>query len=197
MCGIFGYYGLEPNQIKIRKLMMLADSRGGHAHGIVYRNKEGRRSIRGQGPMQNNKILNHLDNDLIIGQSRLASTHIFEPGMLQNVQPLIFNDMTIIHNGDFKDYQQIYSKYSYTPITSVDSEVIRCVLNNEGYQGLCDYLNQHNHAVVLLFNNNDIFLQRNNLPLFVEMTDSDFYFCSRQFEGAQPLAERKLIKLNL
>jgi asparagine synthetase B (glutamine-hydrolysing) len=196
MCGIFGYVGPSPDKALLRELAVLADERGGHGFGAHIAYPNGELTMRGMGRAETyiDSVLSaiHGKTSFVFGQSRLASSNIWEKNTLQNIQPIRIRGHVLVHNGNIDEYKELYRKYFYNPSTRIDSEAIIMTYLTSGLQALKALMRGRPHAYVLITPEGKLEFSRYKLPLFFRQDPNDqFYFCSKPFTRSKSLTEHE------
>jgi len=126
MCGLFGV--LPGNQEIVRDLMLLSDSRGKEASGLITLSESGvqiyKQPVRVSALIKQehaNKLLQQ-NNQAIIGHARLATNGQFNDN--KNNQPVQFGSFVGVHNGIITNTKALWRKLKLKPKLEVDSEVI-------------------------------------------------------------------------
>ena len=124
MCGIFGQItNKKINKNKIKKLAYHSAQRGIDSSGIIFENKGKYNVCRADYSIK--KLLNEFnpyDSNIILGHSRLITN-----GLHDN-QPVIRNDIGVIHNGIITNEKQVWEKLKSQKKYKIDSEVIIAIV---------------------------------------------------------------------
>lgn len=182
MCGIFGWKGNVPLELK-KEVAILASERGFHSFGYVDNSLKPKKFF---GELK--KQLNDIDLDCycLIGHQRLGTIGDLT---VNNTAPFSNNEIAFVHNGNIRDYKSLADSFNYTMTTSTDSEVLFPIIKNMAY-----HLIETPFAIAYI-NDEDIFLIRQGLPIFVKRTNDYTIFGSKEFSGSNKISELSLYKL--
>lgn len=204
MCGLYGAVSNNMLDVHlIKELAALAGRRGPDAHG--YYNGYDRHVARGlvkpheiltgnyypKKPEVGNIHIEHVHNrwhHMHIGHARLATVH--DVGTEDDIQPLIWNDILIAHNGSIYDYQRWKEEAQtagHTLKTSNDSEVLAYLISQSIIRNLRDRVDQvlemvdtqnHHALVVADLKTREIVLSAKNQHLYYKLYSDTLYWCS-------------------
>ena len=128
MCGVFGFItsdGSGPDVLRLRRLALITQIRGGHAFGLAWVGEDGDiQTFKRPGP-----AVKHLDElercrgaAVVIGHCRFA-TH-GPPTDNRNNHPHPAGAGFLVHNGVILNHQRLVQRYGLRPKTQCDSEVL-------------------------------------------------------------------------
>jgi len=192
MCGIFGHFGNSfPDESILTDIATKADERGGHGFGMAFGKPNWLATMHqnyrlAQDPSILGRIL-ALDNKpcVVFGHARLATSGEID-NRENDAQPLFLDMFHLVHNGNFPQYKESFAHYGHKPITSVDSEALLLEYVNGGMEFLKSF--DLPHALAIYDEHKDAaVLSNNELPLYLRIVGESVYFCSKPFEGAEPL----------
>ena len=209
MCGIFGINiskdsTIRPHYKKIlRSLFILSESRGKEASGFAINNGKEIRFLKTPFPasdlVNSNVFSKEIDNLLgkdstnftTIGHSRLVTNgyeHIND-----NNQPVIKNNLAVIHNGIITNCNELWNKYNdEKKLTELDSELIPTLLyrfnsNSNNFQNTLVSLYNEIYGMtsiaILGAEMNNLVLATNNGSLYyIQSNDkTGFIFASERY----------------
>ena len=201
MCGLFGYAGLyEADRASLKHLAELAATRGPHSHGWDWIDQNGGwEGYRGPGPATESLFsLENLTTKTIVGHSRLATTGTYAGGSpkLDDTMPFRAGEVSIVHNGNVREYVRIAREWKVDLDTGCDSEIIAHILDR--HRAMADDLYEaiartiqavddgRPFALIAITSDGEIAGAHRELPLYVANADEGTYFCSRRpmIEGA-------------
>lgn len=186
MCGIFG--SISTNKVdleNLKKLIKHSQQRGKDSSGLIYFQPDAYKIVRADYEII--KLEQHLDlssSRIVLGHSRLITN-----GLSDN-QPVVRNQIAIIHNGIIVNDEELWEKLSLTRQFKIDSEVIIALaeehLNNGGtLEDLSrTILNQCKGVIacaMLLPMHGKLLLFSNNGSLYVGKQDGSTYFASENY----------------
>lgn len=186
MCGIFGI--VSKNSISKKTLKILVEhsrQRGRDSSGLVYIKKDRYKIKRADYDIV--KLLsktNLYDSNIVLGHSRLITN-----GLADN-QPVIRDDICVIHNGIIVNDDAIWEKLGSERRFKIDSEAIAAiaenVLNNNGTfsdipKKVLDMCQGVVACALLLSKYGKLILFSNNGSLYVGYKENDIYFSSEKY----------------
>lgn len=173
MCGIWGFEG-KPDLETLKEAIIKADERGGHGYGFFGITKDGREHhLRCQGRVDVDIVLQiALKCVLGIGQSRLITS---SDKSLHNSQPLLSDQICLVHNGNILNHEQIFELFDYRPRTDLDSEaLIPMILNGSiDVDGAVIWIDKKSMRVSAY---------KMNMPLFSKQSKGSKYWCSKKWQ---------------
>ena len=186
MCGIFGIISDKKiNNSHLRELALHARQRGRDSSGLIYHNNDSYTIKRASYDIK--KLLNEqqsFDTKIIMGHSRLITD-----GLNDN-QPVIRDDVCVIHNGIVVNNDKIWKDIDLTRTLQIDTEVINGIvishLNQNG--AITDIANEvisrckgTVSCILLLAKKGKIILFSNNGSLYKGEIEDDIYFSSESY----------------
>lgn len=186
MCGIFGIISDKKiNNSHLRELALHARQRGRDSSGLIYHNNDSYTIKRASYDLK--KLLNEqqsFDTKIIMGHSRLITD-----GLNDN-QPVIRDDVCVIHNGIVVNNDKIWKEIDVTRTLQIDTEVINGIvishLNQNG--AITDIANEvisrckgTISCILLLAKKGKIILFSNNGSLYKGEIEDDIYFSSESY----------------
>jgi len=220
MCGIFGLTITSESALRARykgilkNLFLLSESRGKEASGFAINNGRELRYLRTPFPASvlvksrlfereiDNLLASEINHYTVIGHSRLV-TNGYEQ-FNENNQPVVKNDMAVVHNGIIVNNRELWKKYADEPkLTDLDSELIPTLVRRfyESEKNLHKSLSMLYHEIygmtsiaVLPFNFNNLILATNNGSLYyMESSGHEaFVFASERYILEKLIAESGL-----
>ncbi len=126
-CAVFGVYGHKQATYLTYLGLFSLQHRGQESSGIaIY--KDGKLEVyKGLGLVSqvfNKQILDYLQGEIAIGHNRYSTAGDKD---LKNAQPIVFQDIAIVHNGNLRNYEELKNLCASLNIsleTTTDSEVI-------------------------------------------------------------------------
>jgi glucosamine--fructose-6-phosphate aminotransferase (isomerizing) len=209
MCGIFGVSLTNESAIKqhyskiVATLFLLSESRGKEASGFAINNGKELRYLKSPFPasdlVKSTVFKREIDSLLnsrksfysTIGHSRLVTNGYEQYN--ENNQPVIKNNLAVIHNGIIVNDTELWKKFSdEKKLSGLDSEVIPTLLRRLLNQGdtlqtalsnLYKEIYGMTSIAVLPFENNNLILATNNGSLYYVNSEdnSAFVFASERF----------------
>lgn len=220
MCGIFGVTITKESSVRnhynriLKTLFLLSESRGKEASGFAINNGKELRYLKTPFPaseLVRSKVFDKEIENLIssekayytvIGHSRLVTNGYEQYN--ENNQPVVKNNMAVIHNGIIVNSGELWKKYADEPkLTDLDSELIPTLVNRfyRGEKNLHKSLCRFYHEIygmasiaMLPMNLANLILATNNGSLYyMESSKSDaFVFASEKFILEKLLSEKGL-----
>lgn len=204
MCGIFGYNSVRPigNKTKdiVDQLFLLSESRGKEASGCVLNDGNKINYFKAPIPASElikssiykkefSKFLNSNENyRSVIGHSRLVTNGSEDNS--QNNQPVVKDELILIHNGIVVNYEQLWEEVSNESIPELDTEVIpELIYHYKKDSNYLDSVVKTMNAIkgmtsIALMNStsNDLVLATNNGSIYYVFNDdvSEFIFASEK-----------------
>ena len=186
MCGIFGQVAKQKiNKAKLEKLVKHSEQRGVDSSGLIYYSNSSYKVDRADYNIE--KLLTKskpYDSEVILGHSRLITN-----GLGDN-QPVIRNNICVIHNGIVVNEKEVWNKISSERELKIDSEVIVAIASEYIDEGgkiseipnkvlsLCRGVVA---CALVIPNKGKIVLFSNNGSLYVGEDDTGIYFASENF----------------
>jgi len=192
MCGLFGFYskhGHTPNMTTLADVGLIAEERGRHAHGVIWRENGVLRHEKHVGRLS--RRLETLDATTnataVVGHTRHATTG--DPRVNANNQPLKVGGFVFAHNGVITNYKAILARFDIRPDTECDSEVIGHLFRRAGgsienrfrYAMSIVKPNATGIAVMAMIGDK-MLIYRDGKPLSVTVYEEGAYFCSYQLD---------------
>jgi len=190
MCGIFGQISKENiNKKNFKKLVKHSEQRGVDSSGLIYY-ENGKYNI-ARADYNIEKLLNKVkpyNSSIVLGHSRLITN-----GLGDN-QPVIKDDICVIHNGIIVNEKEIWEKLTIKREYQIDSEVI-VAITKEYLKNANDIAQLPNKILsickgvvacsLLLPKYGKLLLFSNNGSLYVGCIDDDIYFASEKYSLEQ------------
>lgn len=136
MCGIYAIFQKTGtlSSAQVYSMAKSAQVRGLDSAGIVFQaDKNISVKKRDFGSLELIKeTLNYRKSRFIAGHSRLVTNDVL------NNQPVIKNDLIVIHNGIITNYLEVWASIGLQPETELDSELIPTLFSHYKSQGLSD-----------------------------------------------------------
>lgn len=188
MCGIYGVFQ-KNNSLKKSDIISLANSaqvRGIDSAGIIYQTgNDINIKKRDFGSLALIKeTANYSKSCFIAGHSRLITNDV------SSNQPVINEDLIVIHNGIITNYMEIWDQIGLQPKTGLDSELIPALFSLYSSQGLtedeavkkifsvCEGIIS---AVLLAPRSNKVYLISNNGSLYYGYKEDSIFVASESF----------------
>ena len=136
MCGVYGIFQhsgiLNPNDVMW--LAKAAEARGVDSAGLIYQSgKNIQVAKRDCGSVELvRNTPNHRKSRFIAGHSRLVTNDV------SSNQPVVENDLLVIHNGIIANFQNAWKAIGQQPKTELDSEIIPVLFKHYRAKGLND-----------------------------------------------------------
>jgi glucosamine--fructose-6-phosphate aminotransferase (isomerizing) len=188
MCGIFGVIKAKPSaNAEIKKLANFSSRRGRDSSGLIIYTEAGYKVTKVDDKI--NRLLSRIDfskSNVVLGHSRLITN-----GLLDN-QPVVRENMAVIHNGIIVNEDEIWSRLSLSGInktTGVDSEVILGICTDhlskgEGIDTLPEKILAEAKGsiscAVIIPSRGKLLLFSNTGSLFWSSKNGDKYFASEE-----------------
>jgi len=122
MCGIFGIISKVPiNKREIKYLSTSIQKRGKDASGIMFYHSQKKAYFAKRSSERITNLLRKTQTkevNFLIGHSRLV-TNSYEDN-----QPIIRNNISVIHNGIIVNAEEIWEKLNINPFQKIDSEIL-------------------------------------------------------------------------
>jgi asparagine synthase (glutamine-hydrolysing) len=137
---------------------------------------------------QDSRIIKHLNSDLSVGHRRLAITGD------KGEQPITFNNISILTNGEFYDFEiikdEFYKKYNFK--TDSDAEILIPMYLEQEVGQLATQLNGEFVFIIVDLNKNEIIAARDrsgNKTLYYSNDERGFFLSSevKAFKSIQKL----------
>lgn len=200
MCGIFGMIGAFNKDMYIT-ISRLAEERGGHGYGIHVASKNQKFTIHSIGKIKEvesliTSIIKDQEHVKIIGHCRLASSDIFNPDNLENLQPIKVGsyDKLVTHNGSVTKYEEYKKTYRIRTKTTLDTEVLAYMILHD-LRGSHQVFNEE--PISIYFEKySSSYIYRNKLPLYLLETEGAVTYCSKYFEQSELIPDKRTIKIH-
>lgn len=178
MCGLWGFEG-KPNVNDLREIIRRADERGGHGYGFFGITKEGKHVYHVSHGRVNVDLLVTLAKGCVIGvgHSRLITGGDYQ---ILNSQPVVGDGIVLVHNGNIENHREIMRHYGYEPRTSLDSEALIPLIENE-MDHIC--LDAAFIAIKFTKYENQLIIYAKSLPLVSHTTQGTKYYCSKEWKN--------------
>lgn len=191
MCGLFGYFGFHCDGRKLNQLAKLAERRGPHAWGIAafWEYKE---PWIGRFTTTYSKTKEHAGGAMwakvVVGHCRLATTGKLS---VADTQPLEHSGVVVAHNGVIHRHRDLARLYEVELATDNDSELAAALMGGSlaGSDRALGVMGRAPFAM-LATDGHGLLAVSGGQPLY---TDGE-YFCSVEFEGAEPMLEGMVLK---
>ena len=186
MCGIFGQLSKSKiNEEKFNKLVKHSEQRGKDSSGLIYYQNNRYEIVRADYTIE--KLLKKTqpyDCQLVLGHSRLITN-----GLGDN-QPVIRNDICVIHNGIIVNEKEIWDQLGAERQYQIDSEIIVAIAELHLNQGgriseipskiftLCKGVIS---CALALPKYGQLVLFSNNGSLYTGYINEDIYFASERY----------------
>lgn len=186
MCGIFGQVSNDKiNVANLRQLALFAVQRGSDSSGLIFDSPKGYEVFRA------NSSIKALFDKSISKQASVAFGHsrLITNGLSDN-QPVIRNNMAVVHNGIVVNDGEIWPQLSVQRQYQVDSEVIVAIAEEylQSYdclEGVTDRILTMCKGVIAcalaLPDKGKLLLFSNNGSLFLGSIGQDKYFSSEKY----------------
>tara|TARA_B110000238_G_C16139017_1_gene445240 strand:- start:1624 stop:3444 length:1821 start_codon:yes stop_codon:yes gene_type:complete len=196
MCGVYAIFqdkGLL-RQDHVAHLAKTAQIRGVDSAGIVFQNGEKirvKKKDSGSVALVNDSP-EYKKSKFIAGHSRLATNGV------SNNQPVIKDDLIVIHNGIIANYLEIWKSLDLTPETELDSELIPVLFRLYREEGLSDtdvvakifdVCEGVISAILIEPSDNKVHLISNNGSLYYGFKDGALYVASESYPLTSILSE--------
>lgn len=190
MCGIFGQ--ISKSIVNKKNLLTLArhsKQRGIDSSGLIHLHNSSYKVDRTATDIE--KLLADVkpyNSNIILGHSRLITN-----GLNDN-QPVVKNDLCVIHNGIITNEKQIWKKLQNKKKLNIDSEVLVAIAdehlkNSESLLNLSDKILNFCKGIVacalIIPRLGKIVLFSNNGSLYVGFVGLDIYFASEKYALSQ------------
>ena len=188
MCGVYAIFQQKNGLLKkdVIHLAKTAQARGVDSAGLVFQERERVRvKKRDYGSVELIKDTpEYQTSDFIAGHSRLVTNDV------SNNQPVVKDDLIVIHNGIITNYLEVWASIGLKPETELDSELIPVLFNHFKQSGLND-----DDIVKEIFNvcegvisailiepkANKVYLISNNGSLYYGYKDTSIYVSSESY----------------
>lgn len=196
MNGLWGYVSKgKLNKNIIRHIISLASTRGPHAHGAVWFDKSTE--------WVQSKILGPVDSfiddyislkaQVMLGHTRLATSgDVYD---ITSIQPFIFGKRAFAHNGNFYNAPEFRTMET---IHKSDSYILGKIICEDSINPIVFRLGILNTPyVIIVMTLLGFTIVRDWLPLFIfkDKKNKSIYFCSREFEGANLIDNKKVVEV--
>jgi glucosamine--fructose-6-phosphate aminotransferase (isomerizing) len=188
MCGIYAIFDKQKqlNYEQVTHLAKAAQKRGVDSAGIVFRANNNIQVVkRDSGSMELiSKNKDFYDSCFIAGHSRLVTNDT------QNNQPVVNEDLIVIHNGIITNHNEIWDSLGLKPETELDSELIPVLFRRFSAMGLSDYdvINKIFDicdgvisCIMIAPSNNKVLLISNNGSLYYGYKGDTLYVASESY----------------
>ena len=188
MCGIYAVFNekttIDANEV--RYLAKTAQARGVDSAGIVFQTNNDLQIIkRDFGSLELiGKTKNFSNSKFIAGHSRLVTNDV------KNNQPVVKEELIVIHNGIITNYLEIWESIGLKPETELDSELIPVLFDHFTKKGLSDddVVNEIFNicegvisAILIAPRSNKVHLISNNGSLYYGYKEDSFYVASESY----------------
>jgi glucosamine--fructose-6-phosphate aminotransferase (isomerizing) len=188
LCGIYAVFNekttIDANEV--RYLAKTAQARGVDSAGIVFQTNNDLQIIkRDFGSLELiGKTKNFSNSKFIAGHSRLVTNDV------KNNQPVVKEELIVIHNGIITNYLEIWESIGLKPETELDSELIPVLFDHFTKKGLSDddVVNEIFNicegvisAILIAPRSNKVHLISNNGSLYYGYKEDSFYVASESY----------------
>ena len=188
MCGIYGIFQNEGvvNDRNVGHLARAAQARGVDSAGIVFQT-DGDIDVKKRdfGSVELlRETPGYKQSRFIAGHSRLVTNDI------KNNQPVVKEELIVIHNGIITNYLEIWESIGLKPETELDSELIPVLFDHFTKKGLSDddVVNEIFNicegvisAILIAPRSNKVHLISNNGSLYFGYKEDSFYVASESY----------------
>ena len=187
MCGIFGIISNVPiNKREIKYLSKSVQKRGKDASGIMFYHSQKKVYFAKRSSERITSLLRKTHTkevNFLLGHSRLV-TNSYEDN-----QPIIRNNISVIHNGIIVNAEEIWEKLNIAPFQKIDSEILAGITEDSLIKSLS--LRSIVKKIIALTkgtistgiaipNIGKLILFSNNGSLFTGEKSKNFYFASEK-----------------
>lgn len=188
MCGIYGVFRSD-RMVSVRDVVHLAraaQARGVDSAGIVFQKDDDidvkKRDFGSVKLLQ--ETPRYKQSKFIAGHSRLVTNDV------KNNQPVVKEDLIVIHNGIITNYLEVWESLGLTPETELDSELIPAMFDYFKKKGFSDddvvaeifnVCEGVISAVIIAPTSNKVYLISNNGSLYYGYKEDSFYFSSESY----------------
>ena len=188
MCGVYGIF--QENEYVCSKDVMhlgkTAQARGVDSAGLVFHdNINIKVKKRDFGSVELiNQTPEYKKSCFVAGHSRLVTNDV------SNNQPVIKDDLIVIHNGIITNYQDIWDVIGLKPETELDSEIIPALFSHykkeniddeDAIKKILDICEGVISAILIAPKSNKVFLISNNGSLYYGFRGSSIYISSESY----------------
>jgi glucosamine 6-phosphate synthetase-like amidotransferase/phosphosugar isomerase protein len=191
MCGVYGFIARGkdgPNMERLRQMALAAETRGPHAFGWAFVNRDGR-LLHYKSPGRVSEHLGLMDElegcRAVIGHCRYATAG--SPDNNLNNHPFACDGGFIVHNGTIPSADRILDRKGLRAVSQCDSELLALLVEiapgrswRERVTWTVERVSSVAPALVLagLWKPGHLVLARAGNPLFVGAGRRGVYFCS-------------------
>jgi glucosamine--fructose-6-phosphate aminotransferase (isomerizing) len=187
MCGIFGIVSISKgvDSLDFRKLASHARQRGRDASGILFFKDDSYEIRKSDNDIVKLiKATSSYESVVLAGHSRLVTN-----GMQDN-QPVVRDDVCLLHNGIVVNHEEVWSKIKIERKYEIDSEAIIGLTldyleSNETIDGLVDFILANcvgtMSCALFLTKIGKLVLFSNNGSLYIGKKNESTYFASEKF----------------
>jgi glutamine---fructose-6-phosphate transaminase (isomerizing) len=188
MCGVYGIF--QNNQFvspkDVKHLGKTAQARGVDSAGLVFQYKENIHvKKRDFGSIELiNETPSYKKSNFIAGHSRLVTNDVL------NNQPVIKDDLIVIHNGIITNYLELWDSIGLEPETELDSEIIPALFNyykqksindEDAIEKILEVCQGVISAILIAPKSNRVFLISNNGSLYYGLRDDSILISSESY----------------
>ena len=186
MCGIFGV--VSRDKVNASKLSILANharQRGRDSSGLAFFQDDSYKVIRADYDIKKLLVKNSfLPERIVFGHSRLITNG------LDDNQPVVRNDLLLIHNGIIINQEEIWSYIDVNKKYDIDSEAIlgymidqldKGVAFDDLPQSICDFVKGTMSCAIIAPNLGKMLLFSNNGSLYIGNIGTSYYFSSEEY----------------
>jgi hypothetical protein len=199
MCGVYGIFQKKGkiNQRNVIHLAKTAQARGTDSSGIVFQ-VNGNIKVKKRDFSSISLIKEtpeYKNSSFIAGHSRLVTNDV------KSNQPVVRDDLIVIHNGIITNYLEAWKSLDLTPDTKLDSELIPALFSHLKNKGLNDFNAVQRifdicegiiSAILLSPKANKIYLISNNGSLYYGYKEGALIVSSESY----PLTQMQLKPVN-
>ncbi|MDC1135637.1 glucosamine 6-phosphate synthetase [Alphaproteobacteria bacterium] len=192
MCGIFGIIAKSNTTIDRKDALSLisaARQRGKDSSGFLYESSKENSINASRADFDIAELfqkMNVKETNILFGHSRLITNSDIDN------QPVIQNDIAVLHNGIIVNTNEIWKSLDVKPKLKIDSEALIGLTNfylknnpKKELQELCDFILENCKGVVataiFLGQKGKLLLLSNNGSLYTGSNDNGFYFSSESY----------------
>ena len=200
MCGIFGIYQKKAIEIKfIDILIQHSRQRGVDASGFIIGNKKNYKITKANQDILKLKKKVDFDNiNFLAGHSRLVTN-----GNDDN-QPIIRENLIVIHNGIIVNSEEIWSRLDIKKTLKVDTEIINAIYLDsfkkhfsieEATNRMFELCEGVISCCIMIPDKGKVILASNNGSLYFSENNDEFIFASEEYP-IKKLVKNKIYQIN-
>jgi len=188
MCGIYAIFTKSNmlSNVDIKHLAKTAQIRGVDSAGLVFQANNNitiKKRDYGSERLVNNSR-DFTSSTFIAGHSRLVTNDV------QSNQPVLKDDLIVIHNGIITNYIEVWDFIGQEPTTALDSELIPALFqyyknkdfsDNDAIKQIFNICEGVISAILIAPQTNKVFLISNNGSLYYGFKDEALYIASESY----------------